>query len=82
MGHAIKTAIVTLARRVEAINTEIAALDAHIDALVARRIGGRHRTPERRSADRRFGMFVCSDEGEGRSGTPSRPDSDGGHFVR
>lgn len=34
MGHAIKTAIVTLARRVQAINTEIAALDAHIVALV------------------------------------------------
>ena len=34
LGHAIKTAIVTLARRVQAINTEIAALDAHIDALV------------------------------------------------
>ena len=34
MGHAIKTAIVTLARRVQAINTEIAALDAHIDTLV------------------------------------------------
>ncbi|HEY6417018.1 MAG TPA: IS110 family transposase, partial [Acidimicrobiales bacterium] len=33
-GHAIKTAIVTLARRVQAINTEIAALDAHIDTLV------------------------------------------------
>ncbi|HET6832910.1 MAG TPA: IS110 family transposase [Acidimicrobiales bacterium] len=34
LGHAVKTAIVTLARRVHAINTEIAALDAHIDALV------------------------------------------------
>jgi transposase len=34
MGHAIKTAIVTLARRVQAINTEIGALDAHIDTLV------------------------------------------------
>ena len=33
-AHAIKTAIVTLARRVQAINTEIAALDAHIDTLV------------------------------------------------
>ena len=33
-GHAIKTAMVTLARRVQAINTEIARLDAHIDALV------------------------------------------------
>ena len=32
--HAIKTAIVTLARRVQAINSEIAALDAHIDTLV------------------------------------------------
>jgi transposase len=34
LAHAIKTAIVTLARRVQAINTEIAALDAHIDTLV------------------------------------------------
>ena len=34
ISHAIKTAIVTLARRVQAINTEIAALDAHIDTLV------------------------------------------------
>jgi transposase len=34
LAHAIKTAIVTLARRVQAINIEIAALDAHIDALV------------------------------------------------
>ena len=34
LAHAINTAIVTLARRVQAINTEIAALDAHIDALV------------------------------------------------
>ncbi|HET6918790.1 MAG TPA: IS110 family transposase [Jiangellaceae bacterium] len=34
LGHAVKTAIVTLARRVQAVNTEIAALDAHIDALV------------------------------------------------
>jgi transposase len=34
MGHAIKTALVTLARRIQAINIEIAALDAHIDALV------------------------------------------------
>jgi transposase len=34
VGHAIKTAIVTLARRVQAINTEIAALDAHIDAHI------------------------------------------------
>ena len=34
VAHAIKTAIVSLARRVRAINTEIAALDAHIDTLV------------------------------------------------
>ena len=34
ISHTIKTAIVTLARRVQAINTEIAALDAHIDTLV------------------------------------------------
>jgi transposase len=34
LGHAIKTAIVTLAQRVQAINTEITALDAHIDTLV------------------------------------------------
>jgi hypothetical protein len=32
--HATKTAIVTLARRVQAINTEIAVLDCHIDTLV------------------------------------------------
>ena len=32
--HAIKTAIVFLARRVQAINTEIAALDAQIETLV------------------------------------------------
>ena len=32
--HAIKTAIVSLARRVQAINTEIAALDAQIETLV------------------------------------------------
>jgi transposase len=32
--HGTKTAIVTLARRVQAINAEIAILDAHLDALV------------------------------------------------
>jgi transposase len=32
--HATKTAIVTLARRVQAINAEIAVLDCHIDTLV------------------------------------------------
>ena len=32
--HATKTAIITLARRVQAINAEIAVLDRHIDTLV------------------------------------------------
>ena len=34
VGHAIKTAAVTLARRVQAINAEISALDTHIETLV------------------------------------------------
>jgi hypothetical protein len=34
VGHAIKTAVVTLARRVQAINAEIGALDTHIESLV------------------------------------------------
>jgi transposase len=34
VGHAIKTAAVTLARRVQAINAEISVLDSHIETLV------------------------------------------------
>jgi transposase len=34
VGHAVKTAAVTLARRVQAINAEISVLDIHIESLV------------------------------------------------
>jgi hypothetical protein len=63
VGHAIKTAAVTLARRVQAINAEISALDTHIEPResnhprIARRLRRRRRhrrqPPYRRRRQRR-----------------------------